>query len=131
VRDVSFCLYEGEVLGLAGLVGAGRTEILQAVFGADPRSDGCIVIDGKELAMEPTHDAIRHNLGLVLVPEGRKIQGLFLKFSVQQNMTIVRLDSTLKSLGMIRRKEEEIAAEEYQQKLRVKTPSLSQRIVNL
>ena len=87
VRDVNFCLYEGEVLGLAGLVGAGRTEILQAVFGADPRLSGTIAIDGKKLSMKSTREAIRHGLGLV--PEGRKAQGLFLKFSVQQNMSIV------------------------------------------
>jgi len=129
VRDASFCLYEGEVLGLAGLVGAGRTEILQAVFGADPRQSGTILIDGRELAMKSTREAIRHGLGLV--PEGRKTQGLFLKFSVQQNMSIVRLNSTLRCLGLIRSKAEEREAEEYRQRLRVKTPSLSQRIVNL
>ena len=129
VKDVSFCLYEGEVLGLAGLVGAGRTEILQAVFGADPRLCGTILIDGKELSMKSTREAIKHGLGLV--PEGRKTQGLFLKFSVQQNMSIVRLNSTLGSLGLIRRREEEGSAEEYRKRLRVKTPSLSQRIVNL
>ena len=73
VRNVSFCLYEGEVLGLAGLVGAGRTEILQAVFGADSRSEGHILIGGRELLMKSARDAIRHGLGLV--PEGRKTQG--------------------------------------------------------
>ncbi|NLF26617.1 MAG: sugar ABC transporter ATP-binding protein [Clostridiales bacterium] len=129
VRDVSFRLYEGEVLGLAGLVGAGRTEILQAVFGADPRLSGAILIDGKELSMKSTREAIRHGLGLV--PEGRKTQGLFLKFSVQQNMSIVRLNSALGCLGLIRRRAEEREAEEYRQRLRVKTPSLSQRVVNL
>lgn len=129
VDNVSFTLYEGEVLGLAGLVGAGRSEVLQAVFGADHRVSGQVFVNGKELVKQNTHEAIQHGLGLV--PEGRKTQGLYLKFSVGDNMTIVWLNSLLKSMGLINRKEETRHAQDYREKLRVKTPSLEQRIVNL
>ncbi len=129
VEDVSFTLYEGEVLGLAGLVGAGRSEVLQAVFGADPRVSGQVFVNGEELTRKNTSEAIKHGIGLV--PEGRKTQGLYLKFSVEDNMTIVWLNSTLKSLGLINRKSEAQHAQTYRERLRVKTPSLEQRIVNL
>ena len=129
VEDVSFTLYEGEVLGLAGLVGVGRSEVLQAVFGADPRVSGQVFVNGEELTRKNTSEAIKHGLGLV--PEGRKTQGLYLKFSVEDNMTIVWLNSTLKSLGLINSKSEAEHAQAYRERLRVKTPSLEQRIVNL
>ena len=129
VEDVSFTLYEGEVLGLAGLVSAGRSEVLQAVFGADPRVSGQVFVNGEELTRKNTSEAIRHGIGLV--PEGRKTQGLYLKFSVEDNMTIVWLNSTLKSLGLINSKSEAEHAQAYRERLRVKTPSLEQRIVNL
>ncbi|MDY5221367.1 MAG: sugar ABC transporter ATP-binding protein [Eubacteriales bacterium] len=129
VHDVSFTLYEGEVLGLAGLVGAGRTEVLQAVFGADPRISGQVIVDGKELTRNNTREAIKHGMGLV--PEGRKTQGLYLKFSVEQNMTIVWLNALLKKLGLIRAGKERENAQTYRERLRVKTPSLEQQIVNL
>jgi len=129
VDNVSFTLYEGEVLGIAGLVGAGRSEVLQAVFGADPRMSGQVFVNGKELTKQNTSEAIANGLGLV--PEGRKTQGLYLKFSVGDNMTIVWLNTLLKSLGIINNKKENEIAQSYREKLRVKTPSLEQGIVNL
>ena len=129
VHDVSFKLYEGEVLGLAGLVGAGRSEVLQAVFGADPRLEGRVVVDGRELTRQNTAEAIRHGMGLV--PEGRKTQGLYLKFSVEKNMTMVWLNSLLKALGLINGQQEAKMAQDYRERLRVKTPSLEQRVSNL
>ena len=129
VNDLSFKLYEGEVLGLAGLVGAGRTETLQAVFGADPRLSGRVIVDGQELTRQSTQEAIRHGMGLV--PEGRKSQGLFLKFSVEKNMSAVWLNGLLKALGIIPARQEHRLALEYRDRLRVKTPSLDQKITNL
>ena len=129
VQDLSFKLYEGEVLGLAGLVGAGRTETLQAVFGADPRESGKVIVEGVELTRLNTSEAIHHGLGLV--PEGRKTQGLFMKFSVGKNMTMVWLNGLLKALGMIPGRQENRLAAEYRDRLRVKTPSLEQKISNL
>lgn len=129
VNGVSLKLHKGEVLGLAGLVGAGRTEILQSIFGADPRTKGSIWVEGKKHALKSTREAIHHGLGLV--PEGRKIQGLLLKSSVKNNMSIVHLNSRLSGLGLIPVRDEERITDEYRVKLRIKTPSLNQRIVNL
>lgn len=129
VHDVSFKLYEGEVLGLTGLVGAGRSEVLQAVFGADHKDGGSFFIDGKPASIKNCAAAIAHGIGLV--PEGRKSQGLFLKFSVQQNMTMVYLRKLTAFLGFVKTMQESAIAEEYKTKLRVKTPSLEQRIINL
>ena len=75
VQDVSFRLYKGELLGIAGLVGAGRSEILQALFGADKRDRGTIRIYGKEVPLRNTSEAIAHKMALI--PEGRKLQSLF------------------------------------------------------
>ena len=129
LKSICFTLYQGEVLGLTGLVGSGRSELLQAIFGADPKTSGEIIIDGKNVKIKNTEIAIKNGLGLV--PEGRKTQGLFLKFCVKKNMTIVRLNNKLKKLELIKKREEEADANEYKQKLRVKTPSLEQRICNL
>lgn len=129
VHDVSFKLYEGEVLGLAGLVGSGRSEILQAIFGADPREKGQVRVNGSELKKGNTTEAIAHGMGLV--PEGRKTQGLFLKFSVKKNMSIVRLNSHKRPFKLLNAAQEAEIAQEYTEKLRVKTPSLNQQIANL
>lgn len=129
VHDVSFTLYEGEVLGLAGLVGAGRSEVLQAIFGADPRVSGQVFVNGEELTRHNTEEAISHGVGLV--PEGRKTQGLYLKFSVGKNMSIVWLNAVKNKLSLINNRKEEEMSETYQKRLRVKTPSLEQKISHL
>ena len=126
---MDFKLYRGEVLGITGLVGAGRSEVLQAVFGADKRLSGDIYVDGKLVPMKSCKDAIAHHMGLV--PEGRKSQSLFLKFTVGENMTIVYLKQILKALEIIKNKKELAIAREYKDRLRVKTPSLEQSIINL
>ncbi len=129
VNGVSFSLYEGEVLGLTGLVGAGRTELLQTVFGAQKMREGSIFINGGQVNIKNTRDAI--NLGMALIPEGRKIQGLFLKMSVGDNMTIVFLKHLRSALGLIDKKKRREISEEYVKKLAIKTPSLSQQVNNL
>lgn len=129
VKDVSFKLYEGELLGITGLVGAGRSEVLQAVFGADKRQSGDIKVAGKECKI--THPSHAIAQGLALVPEGRKAQSLFLRFTVKENITLVALRQALSKLKLISRKKEYAFADEYSQKLRVKTPSLDQKVVNL
>lgn len=129
VIDVSFTLYEGEVLGIAGLVGSGRSELLQGVFGADKKDSGQVRIQGEPVAIHHCSDAIAQ--GLALVPEGRKSQGLFLQFNVLENTTILTLKSFIGRLGLLSKKAEKRQAGQYCKQLRVKTPSLYQKIINL
>lgn len=89
VRDVSFDLYEGEVLGFSGLVGAGRTETMRAIFGADPKEAGEVILDGKTLRINGPEDAIRQ--GIVLAPEDRKKEGLCTKLSIRNNIALPNL----------------------------------------
>ena len=129
VKDVSFKLYEGEVLGLTGLVGAGRSELLEPIFGAHQKKEGTIKLNGKEVNIKNTEDAIEN--GMALIPEGRKIQGLFLKMSVEDNMTMVYLKRLKNKLGILNKNKVKGIADEYVDKLRVKTPSLQQCVNNL
>lgn len=129
VKDVSFDLYRGEVLGLTGLVGAGRTEVLQCIFGANQRTSGTIMVNGKEVNILKTSDAIR--LGMALIPEGRKTQGIFSKMSIENNMTIVYLKNILNKLRLVNRKKSRKVAMEYVDKLSIKAGSLSQNVDNL
>lgn len=129
VKDVSFKLYKGEVLGLTGLVGSGRSEVLQAVFGGDKRDSGKILVNGKELKINNSKEAIEHGLGLVA--EGRKQQSLFLKLSVKDNMSLVNLKAMRSSIGLISSKQEKNKVDEFIKKLNIKTPNRNQKIVNL
>lgn len=129
VKDVSFKLYEGEVLGLTGLVGAGRTELLETIFGAHQKSAGVIKLDGEEIKIKSTSDAI--DRGMALIPEGRKIQGLFLKMSVEDNMTMVYLKRLKNALGILDKSKVKGVSDEYVDMLSIKTPSLQQCVNNL
>ena len=100
VRDISFDVYEGEVLGFSGLVGAGRTETMRAVFGADPKESGEILLDGKPLSIYSPGTAIRQ--GIVLAPEDRKKEGLCTKLSIRDNIALPNLD--IITLGSVTKK---------------------------
>jgi ribose transport system ATP-binding protein len=89
-RDVSFSVAEGEILGIAGLVGAGRTELVRAIAGADPVSDGTIWLDGRELNLTSPADAIAE--GIAMVPEDRKLQGLVVEHPIGENIVYANLD---------------------------------------
>ena len=103
VRDVSFESYEGEILGFAGLMGAGRTETTRAIFGVDPKESGQIFIDGREIKIANPMDAIRN--GLVLAPEDRKKDGLCTKLSVRSNIELPNLDiASTKRMGVVNRR---------------------------
>ena len=78
VRDINFSLYEGEIVGFAGLMGAGRTETTRAIFGVDPKESGTLILDGKEITINNPMDAIK--AGVVLAPEDRKKDGLSYNF---------------------------------------------------
>jgi ABC-type sugar transport system ATPase subunit len=123
VRGVSFSVRRGEILALTGLVGAGRTETVETIFGARPQQGGEVLIDGRPVRLRHPADGVAHGLGLV--PEGRKIQGIFPGRSVKENMTITRLGQLCR-FGFVDAARETRAAEEWARRLRVKTPSLLQ-----
>ena len=120
VRDVSFEVYEGEVLGFSGLVGAGRTETMRAIFGADPKESGEILLDGKPLHIFSPGSAIRQ--GIVLAPEDRKKEGLCTKLSIRDNIALPNLDIiTLGSpTGRINKKTENEMIEKGKSSLTIK-----------
>jgi ABC-type sugar transport system ATPase subunit len=125
VVDVSFKVHRGEILALTGLVGAGRTETVEAIFGSRPVDHGEVLLRGRPVRID--HPATAVSLGLGLVPEGRKLQGIFPNRGVRENMTITRL-RTLCRLGVVNGRSEERLAQEYRERLQVKTPSLGQAI---
>ena len=118
VRDVSFDVYEGEVLGFSGLVGAGRTETMRAIFGADPKDSGEIVLDGKSITINNPMDAIRH--GIVLAPEDRKKEGLCTALSIRNNIALPNLDIICKIAGKINKKIEDEMIEKGKNALTIK-----------
>jgi len=128
VRDVSLELRAGEIVGIAGLVGSGRTEFVRAVFGADRRSEGKIFIDGKEVNIRSPLDAIENGMGFVT--EERKKDGLVLILPVSENIVLASRKQT--SIGPVAKlKEYKKIAEEYIKKINIKTPSINQLAVNL
>ncbi len=128
LKDISFKVHAGEIVGFAGLVGAGRSEVMRAVFGIDPRESGEIFVRGKRVDIRSTVDALHAGIGFV--PEDRKEQGLILKMSVQHNTSIAALPSVARG-WFLDKKQERALTGEYIGKLRVKTPSQEQRVMNL
>lgn len=126
--DISFMLHKGEVLGFAGLVGAGRTELMRVIYGANPKESGKIFLDGKEISIRSCGDAIRHGIGYI--PEDRKNQGVFLRMSIKWNTVINNIRGYCKGIFVDTKAEEKIA-ETYQQKFQIKTPTLEQKVNNL
>jgi ABC-type sugar transport system ATPase subunit len=126
IEDISFTLRRGEILGVAGLVGSGRTEIARALFGADPLDAGEVLIDGQPVEIRSPADAVR--AGLALVPEDRKEDGLILMQSVRENITLPNLDTLSASFGVIQRDKANELAARYVDRLTIRTPSLRQRV---
>lgn len=121
VQDVSFTLHKGEVLGIAGLMGAGRTETLEAIFGLFPKHvTGKISIEGREVQIKSVSDAIAAGIGLV--PEDRKRQGLILSMNVEMNTTLANLDQ-VSSFGFLSKQKEEELSNSYLNKLNTKAAS--------
>jgi ribose transport system ATP-binding protein len=129
IRDVSFQLHRGEILGIAGLVGAGRTEVMRAVFGADPRDSGEILIHGKAVNIKTPADAVAHGVGYL--SEDRKRYGLALPMDVEANVVMASLRKFTGKLGRIRRGDTRAATLERVEALAIKTPSIGQRTKNL
>lgn len=128
LKDVSFTLHKGEVLGLAGLVGSGRTEIARCLFGLDKMDSGEIVLDNEKVMIRNPGEAIRKGIGLV--PEDRKSQGLVLGSSVKENATLSIL-GRLQSFGFIKRKSEADLVNNYKNKLHIKTPTIGAPVSSL
>ncbi|MCV2395030.1 sugar ABC transporter ATP-binding protein [Actinotalea sp. M2MS4P-6] len=128
VKDVSFTLRRGEILGLAGLVGAGRTEVLETIFGVHRAESGEILVDGKPVQIKQPKDAI--NAGMALLTEDRRATGIMGVLSVRDNMLAAALRRYSPG-GFVDAKRLEEAAEEQRKALAIKTPSLDQLIKNL
>jgi len=126
--NVSFATHCGEIVALTGLVGAGRTEVARAIFGADRIDGGQIHLDGKPVAVRSPQDAIRQGIGLLT--EDRKGQGLVLGMTVRENTTLANLRSLVKFL-FVNRREERSVTEKYVRELQIKTPSIEQVVQNL
>ena len=127
-ENVSFELRKGEILGFAGLVGAGRSEVMKSIFGLMPKSTGDIYLEGKKVTINSPIDAMKN--GIALVPENRKLEGLYLVQSVRFNSTIEVLNEFIKGIFVDNSKEREIT-QEYIDKMATKTPSQEQAIGNL
>jgi len=128
IRGVSFTVRSGEIVGLAGLVGAGRTDIVRAIAGADIPDSGAIEVKGKRVRVRAPHDAIE--AGIAFITEDRKAQGLVLGMSVTANTTLAHLDAYSKGPFVVRAAEEAIANEEIAE-LRIRTPNAEQLVRNL
>ncbi|MGJ8656917.1 MAG: sugar ABC transporter ATP-binding protein [Akkermansiaceae bacterium] len=128
VKNINLNIKKGEVLGLAGLIGSGRTELAEIIFGASPRKGGRVRIGGKEINPKIPKEAIAE--GIALVPEDRKKQGALLEVDIRGNISISILERISKFFT-IDKKEEEKIAQYYRKAINIKTPSLDQKIKNL
>ena len=128
IHDVSFTLHRGEIVGFAGLVGAGRTEVVRAIFGADPIKSGEVILDGETVHFKQPKDAIE--AGIALCPEDRKEQGLIRFRSVQDNVCLPVFQKMKKGL-ILDRKKQEALTEKAIEKYSIRTPSLEKLVVEL
>ncbi|MDR0759430.1 MAG: sugar ABC transporter ATP-binding protein [Treponema sp.] len=129
VQDVSFELHKGEILGFAGLMGAGRTETMRLIFGADPMDRGKIFVKGKRAVIRQPRDAVRHGIGYL--SEDRKRFGLALGMSVKVNTVMASLKDFLKPLGVIDEVKSKKVTQEYVERLNTRTPGVEQLAKNL
>jgi rhamnose transport system ATP-binding protein len=124
-RDVSFQLHRGEILGFAGLIGAGRTEIARVLFGVDRAESGEIVVNGKSVHIYSPKSAMKH--GIAYVPEDRHQHGLVLDFSITTNITLPILQQVSR-LGMVSTQQEQTIARDYAQQLNVRASGIQQLV---
>lgn len=122
VRDINFSLYEGEIVGFAGLMGAGRTETTRAIFGIDEKTSGTFILNDKEVTINCPQDAIKN--GIVLAPEDRKKDGLCTKLSIRHNLALPNLDLICNKAGVVSKKKEDALCDKAVEDLRIKTPGI-------
>lgn len=128
VKDISLKLHKGEILGMYGLVGAGRTETMRSVFGVDPYTEGRILLNGEQVRFKSPAEAIKNKIGMM--PESRKTQGLVLILPVWENITMVSIKKFLKG-KIIDYKTIEKKCLEYKKSLNIKTPSIKTLVGSL
>lgn len=128
LKGISFYARAGEITGFYGLMGAGRTELMRAIFGADPFTSGEIKVKGQPVAIKSCEQAKK--LGLALLTEDRKSQGLILEFSLNQNISLANMNTAMTSFGFNKAKET-AHNQKLADSMRVKTPSLEQKAKNL
>ena len=126
--DISFTLHRGEILGFAGLVGAGRTELMRVIYGADPIESGKIFVEGKQVRIRSCSDAIKNGIGYI--PEDRKNQGVFLRSTIKWNTVINNIQGYSKGI-FVDEKQEDAVAQDYKERFSIRTPSLEQKVGNL
>jgi ribose transport system ATP-binding protein len=129
VRDISFQLHRGEILGVAGLVGAGRTEVMRAIFGADTPESGEVLVNGKAVHVKTPTDGVAHGIGYL--SEDRKRYGLALGMDVETNIALASMGRFTNKLGFIRPSKTREIALRHVESLAIKTPSIGQRVKNL
>jgi ribose transport system ATP-binding protein len=129
IRDVSFTLKKGEILGFAGLMGAGRTEVARAVFGADTVESGEVFVHGRKVEIHSPGDAVAHGIGYL--SEDRKRYGLALGMDVEANVVLASFNRFLKWLGFVDAKATHATALKYVDMLQIKTPGVQQTVRNL
>lgn len=130
VDNVSFSLREGEILGIAGLIGAGRTELVSSIFGSYPgRREGEIYLEGKKIDIKNPDQALDH--GIAMVPEDRKGQGLINILSVRNNMTLSNIDSYKNNFGSVDENKEIVDVKKYIEMLKIKVSNFNLEVKNL
>lgn len=129
VKDVSFQVHKGEILGLAGLVGAGRSETMRAIFGADKLESGEILLNGKKIHNKTPLDAIHNKIAFVT--EDRRNEGLVMTMTVRENTTLASFWTFVNQLGVIQKMKERKIALNYIDKMKTRTDGMEQRVVNL
>ena len=128
-QNVSFEVHEGEIFGISGLIGAGRTEVIETIFGIRPKLSGEVWINGKKVENNTPKDSINHGMGFLT--EDRRGNGIFAVLGIDLNMAIPNYDKFLTKLGFVNEKAVTDSCEDYVDKILIKTPSLEQKIQNL
>jgi ribose transport system ATP-binding protein len=129
VKNVSFEVHEGEVLGISGLVGAGRTETMRAVFGADPMDSGRVYLNGKQIRIKTPRSAVKQGIGML--PEDRKAHGVLLKMPIRTNITLTRLHSFTGLFNVINKKKETQYVNSMVDKLSIRAASIDNNVNSL
>ncbi|WP_113671453.1 sugar ABC transporter ATP-binding protein [Vallitalea guaymasensis] len=129
VKDVSFKLKKGEILGFAGLMGAGRTEVARAIFGADKKDSGEIILNNKKIQIKSPKDAVKNGIGYL--SEDRKRYGLVLGLDIETNVVMANFSDYINPIGFVKTGKTSKAATESVKELAIKTPGISQEVKNL